>query len=90
MQVFRAVVETCDQSLPPKVWGARIGPRSNAVEGNASIPAAEMNMLKIFCTSRQWARPFRPELKMNRLVEKVYLAGRLGPVGTVSPRSNSL
>ena len=27
----------CDQPLPPKVWGARIGPRSNTVEGNASM-----------------------------------------------------
>ena len=28
---------TYDQSLPPKVWGARIMPRSNTVEGNASM-----------------------------------------------------
>ena len=26
-----------DQSLPPKVWGARIVPRSNTVEGKASM-----------------------------------------------------
>ena len=80
---------TYDQSLPPKVWGAviQLKARPRWLE---IIPAAEINMPKIFCTSRPWSRPFRPELKMIRPVGKVYLAGRLRAVGTASPRSNSL
>ena len=79
--------QTCDQSLPQNVWGARIGPRSDTVEGNALAAGQDDS-----CRRSKHAQDLLhfKELKMNRPVGKVYLAGRLGAVGTVSPRSNSL